>query len=100
MLTISEQAIQQLLELKGRQGTGSSIVRIGILSGSSTGPNLGVMIDAADENDEIFTFGTLEVVIDKALLAFCRSISVEYVLSEGGGCGRGGGFKITPQNPV
>ena len=99
MLDISNEAVQQLKEFKGRQES-DSCVRIGILSGQAAGSKLGVTIDVANEKDETFTFDGLEVVVDKALLDYCKSISVEFVLTEGGGCGSGGGFKITPQNPL
>lgn len=99
MLEISSQAVQQLKELKNRQGPQLS-VRIGILSGQVTGSNLGVTMDEASERDQVFTFDGLEVIADRALLEFCKSISVEFVLSDSGGCGSGGGFKIVPQNPL
>ncbi len=99
MLEISSQAIQQLKELKDRQGPNSA-VRIGILSGQATGSNLGVTTDITTEKDEIFDFDGLQVIVDKALMAFCKSISIEFVLTEGGGCGSGGGFRITPKNSL
>lgn len=99
MLDISSEAIQQLKEFKDKQGPDSSI-RIGILSGHVAGSKLGVTTDIANDKDEMFTFNGLEIVVDKALLDYCESISVEFVLTEGGGCGSGGGFKITPQKPL
>lgn len=99
MLDVSREAVQQLKEFKNRQGPDSPI-RIGILSGQATGSKLGVTTDVASEKDEIFTFDGLEIVVDKALLNYCKSISVEFVLTAGGGCGSGGGFKIIPQNPL
>jgi len=99
MLDISNEAVQQLKELKDRQGPDSSI-RIGILSGQAAGAKLGVTTDIANEKDEMFTFDGLEIVVDRALLDYCESITVEFVLIEGGGCGSGGGFKITSQNPL
>lgn len=99
MIEIAEEAVQQLREFKERRGPGSC-VRIGILSGSTTGPTLGVTIDERNESDELFSYDGFDVIVDKALLSYCRKISVEFVLQEGGGCSSGGGFKITPSNPV
>ncbi len=97
MIVISEEAQKQLREYKERQGPNSQ-VRIGIMSGSSTGPNLGISMDDVSDGDEIFPFDGFEIIVEKGLLEFCATISVEYVLTSGGGCGSGGGFKIIPEN--
>lgn len=99
MLKISNQAVQQLVEYRNRRGPGAC-VRVGIMSGSTTGPALGITIDDKTEADEVFTFDSLEVVIDKQLLNFCESVTVDYVLQKGGGCGVGGGFRVTAKNRV
>jgi Fe-S cluster assembly iron-binding protein IscA len=98
MMDITGEAVQQLKEFRGRKGP-DSYVRIGILSGSTSGASLGVTIDDKSDKDEVFSFDDLNVIIDKALLAYCETIEVEYVLQQGGGCG-GGGFKITPKNAL
>ncbi|MBM9604877.1 iron-sulfur cluster biosynthesis family protein [Desulfopila inferna] len=98
MLNITKEAAQQLKEFRERRGPDSS-VRLGILSGNKSGASLGVIVDEKTDSDKTFSFDGLEVIIDKALLEYCENIEVEYVLQEGGGCG-GGGFKITPRNPV
>ncbi len=98
MLNITKEAVQQLKEFRERRGPDSP-VRLGILSGNTSGALLGVVVDEKTDSDKIFSFDGLEVIIDKALLEYCETIEVEYVLQEGGGCG-GGGFKITPRNPI
>ena len=99
MVKISQQAVQQLQEYRDRRGP-ESCVRIGILSGSTTGPSLGISIDDRKETDEIFEYGELRVIIDRPLLEYCEEISVDYVLQKGGGCSSGGGFQIRARNPV
>lgn len=98
MLNISKEAVQQLIEFKSRRGP-DRFVRIGILSGSTSGPSLGVTIDDKGENDEQFSFEGLQLIVDKALLGFCETITVEYVQQKGGSCSSGG-FKLTPKNKV
>lgn len=95
MIEISKQARQQLQEFRDRRGP-DGCVRIGILSGSTSGPSLGVVVDDKSDSDTLFDFDGLEVIIDKALLEYCQEITVDYVQQEGGGCGSGG-FRITPK---
>ncbi len=99
MLNITEHAIAQLKEFKERRGPGAS-VRIGILSGSTSGPSLGITMDDKTEADEAYSFDDFEVIIDKSLLTYCETIDVDYVVQDGGGCGSGAGFKIVAKNPL
>ena len=98
MLDISSEAVQQLKEFKERKAP-ESYVRIGIVSGTSTGSPLGVLVDEKTEKDTLCSFDGLELIIDSALLQYCQKISIEYVQQESAGCGAGG-FKITPQNSL
>ena len=98
MMNITGEAVQQLKEFKERRAP-DSYVRIGIVSGTTTGPSLGVLADKKTDKDTICSFDDLEVIIDTALLQYCQKISVEYVQQESAGCGSGG-FKITPQNSL
>lgn len=98
MIEIDKEAVKQLKIFRESSGS-ESCVRIGILSGSTSGPTLGVSIDDRTDRDEAFFYDDLEVIIDKALLNYCEKIDVEFVLQEGGGCG-GAGFRITPKNPI
>ncbi len=99
MLNISEHAVMQLKEFRARRGP-NAFVRVGILSGSGSGPSLGITIDDKLDTDEQYSFDDLTVIIDRALLSYCETIDVEYVLQEGGGCGSGAGFKIVAKNPI
>lgn len=98
MMKISGEAVQQLKEFKERKAP-DNYVRIGIVSGTTTGPSLGIIADEKTEKDTVCSFDGLEVIIDSALLQYCQKISVEYVQQESAGCG-GGGFKITPQKSL
>lgn len=98
MLNITREAVRQLKEYRERRGA-DSFVRLGILSGNTRGASLGILVDDKTDNDEVFSFDGLEVIIDKALLEYCANIEVEYVLQEGGGCS-GAGFRITPKKSI
>ena len=98
MLDISREAVQQLKEFKGRRAP-ESWVRIGIVSGSTSGPSLGVLVDDKADTDTVYSFDDLEVIIDTALLEYCRKIKVEYVQQDSAGCG-GGGFQIVPEQSL
>jgi len=98
MIEIDKEAVQQLKNFREPSGS-ESCVRIGILSGSTSGPMLGVSVDEKTDRDEVFTYDDLEVIIDKALLSYCEEIAVEFVMQEGGGCG-GAGFRITPRKEI
>ncbi|HKJ66034.1 MAG TPA: hypothetical protein VJ969_11570 [Desulfopila sp.] len=98
MIEVDKGAVEQLKQFREQSGT-DSCVRIGILSGSTSGPTLGVSVDDKTDRDEVFSYGDLEVIIDKALLSYCEIIAVEFVYQEGGGCS-GAGFRITPQKPI
>ena len=67
------------------------------MSGSSSSPNLGVVCDNEVEADLKYSYDDLEVIIDKSLLEYCETISVDFVKTDTGGCSADGGFKITPK---
>lgn len=98
MLDITREAIQQLKEFKERNAP-ESHVRIGIVSGSSTGPSLGILVDDKADSDTVCTFENLEIIIDTALLQYCRKISVDYVQQDSAGC-RGTGFQIVSEQDL
>lgn len=99
MLNISDHAVVQLKEFKARRGP-KSCVRIGILSGSTSGPSLGITVDDKTDADTVFSYDELEVIIDEALMSYCEVIDVDYVHQDGGGCGSGAGFKIVAKKPL
>ena len=96
MVEISEKAIEKLLEIQQQDDEGKP-VRIGLVSGSSTGPNLGVLCDSRAETDQSFSYGELEVIVDEKLLTYCQKISIEFVQNDVSACSADGGFKISPQ---
>ncbi|MDJ0622178.1 MAG: hypothetical protein QNJ17_04380 [Desulfocapsaceae bacterium] len=98
MLDISKEAIQQLKEFKGRRAP-ESWVRIGIVSGSSSGPSLGVLVDDKLDTDTVYNFDDLEVIIDTALIQYCQKITVEYVQQDSAACGSGG-FQIISEQSI
>lgn len=95
MIRISKEAEQQLKEYKERRGADSS-VRIGIVSGNSSGSMLGISIDEEKNSDTRFSYDGFELIVDTQLLQFCEEIEVEFILKQEAGCGSGG-LKITPK---
>lgn len=98
MLEISNEAVQQLKEFKERKAP-DCYVRIGIVSGNTSGPSLGVLVDDKADTDTVCNFDDLEIIIDTALLQYCRKISIEYVQKDTEGC-RGTGFQIIPEQSL
>ena len=62
MMNISDHAIQQLKEFKERKAP-DSYVRIGIVSGTTTGPSLGILADEKTAKDTVCSFDDLEVIL-------------------------------------
>lgn len=99
MLEMTELAIEKLKAFQKIENKNQP-VRIALVSGSSTGPNLGVSCDEQLESDVAFEFDDLLVIIDEPLINYCEKITVDFVKNEAAGCSAEGGFKIVPQNTL
>lgn len=96
MIDISKEAVQQLKEYKEKNAP-DSYIRIGIVSGTTSGASLGVVADDKKDKDTVVNLEGLDVLIDTALLQYCETISIEYIQQDSAACGSGA-FKITPKN--
>ncbi len=96
MISITEECIEQLKLYEEEEGS-DLLIRVAVMSGAEKSPNLGIMMDERSENDDMFSFGELKVIIEKKLMEYCRNIVIEYVRTERDGCAVSGGFKIHPE---
>ena len=76
MLELTDLAVKKLKEFQEVEGPEQS-VRVAIVSGSAKSPNLGIVSDDATEADEVFDFDGLPLIIDKALMEYCKKIEIE-----------------------
>ncbi len=102
MLDVSPEALEKLTEMVAAQGGERSGVRIAVMGGGGQGPGLGLVVDAPGENDLVVDQRGTALIIDRSLLAYCRSISIDFTSGSAGRCGgaSGSGFIITPEQPV
>jgi Fe-S cluster assembly iron-binding protein IscA len=92
----------KLAEMVAAQGGAASGVRIAVMGGGSQGPGLGLVVDAPGENDLVVDQRGTALIIDRSLMEYCRSISIDFTTGSAGRCGgvSGSGFIITPEQPV
>ncbi len=99
MIEITAEALEQLQAYHESEG-GSKPVRLAIMSGASSSPNLGIMVEEKNDKDVSFDFDGFEVIIDQGLLDYCKNIHIEFVSAEGESCSVAGGLKITPEQAL
>jgi Fe-S cluster assembly iron-binding protein IscA len=73
------------------------VIRISVMSGSCSGPNLRISLDEEREDDCVFDMDGIKIIVNKELLATCGSIQMDHselrsTCSCSGGCG---GFRIS-----
>lgn len=102
MLKVSEEALEKLGELLSAQGGENSAIRVAVMGGVSNSSGLGLIVDESQHSDKLFSFGAIPLIIERNLLDYCQSITIEFKTGKGGTCGgnSGSGFIITPENPV
>lgn len=102
MIQVTDEAHLKLDELLQAEGSEESAVRVAVMGGGSQGPALGLLVDEASESDKRYDVGGLPMIIDAALLDYCRSITIDFTVGSQGKCGgaSGSGFIITPEQPL
>jgi Fe-S cluster assembly iron-binding protein IscA len=102
MLEVSPEALVKLAEMVAAQGGATSGIRIAVMGGGAQGPGLGLVVDAPGRNDVIFDQQGTALIIDRNLIEYCRSISIDFTTGSAGRCGgvSGSGFVITPEQPI
>ena len=91
-----------LRELLSAEGGERAAVRIAVMGGGTRGPSLGLVVDEAGTGDKAYDVGGVPVIIERNLIAYCRSVTIDFTVGAGGACGgsSGSGFVIAPENPV
>ena len=102
MLEVSEEALEKLAELLAAQDNGEAAVRIAIMGGGADSPCLGIIVDDIRESDVLIQKGDTPLIIDRNLIEYCRTISIDFKTGSSGRCGgsSGSGFIITPEQPI
>ena len=102
MIQVTEEAWTKLEELLHSQGGEHSAIRIAVMGGGSRGPGLGLIVDEAGTDDLSYDVEGLVLIIDRGLLEYCRSVTIDFAVGAEGKCGgaSGSGFLIVPANPL
>ena len=78
MLNVTERAIAAIKEYMRGQELDSPI-RISVMHGSCSGPNLRLSADRVRENDYIAVHQDIRFVINRELMAECGAIQVDFI---------------------
>ena len=102
MIQVTEEALTKLEELLSSQGGEHSAIRVAVMGGGSKGPGLGLVVDGAGVDDVTYDVEGVLLIIDRGLLDYCRSVTIDFTIGAEGKCGgaSGSGFLIEPENPV
>ncbi len=102
MLEVSEQALEKLSELLSAQDSREAAIRIAVMGGGAGSPCLGIIVDDVRETDVIYQLDEIPVIVDSNLIAWCKSITIDFTTGISGRCGgaSGSGFIITPEQPI
>ena len=100
MLHIQDEAVEHLRTLL-TEGGETGAIRIAVMGGAH-GTGLGLIIDEAGDDDLQITHGDIPVIIDKKLMAYCKTITIGFREADKGSCGgsSGGGFLLNAENPL
>jgi iron-sulfur cluster assembly accessory protein len=88
MFTVSKKAGEMMTEFM-RQREKPSSIRILLKGGGCAGSSLGLALDEATPNDEIFEHDGVSYIVEKGLFSEVQHIAVEYVESP-----YGNGFQV------
>ena len=102
MIQVTEEALTKLEELRGSQGGKHSAIRLAVMGGGAAGPGLGLIVDEAGPEDVSYDVEGVVLIIDRGLLEYCRSVTIDFTTGEEGKCGgaSGSGFLIETEKPV
>ncbi|WP_028585417.1 IscA/HesB family protein [Desulfogranum mediterraneum] len=94
MFEITPSALENLSAYLKDNNTESAI-RVAAMQGGCSGPTLGLALDQISDNDQVFTEGQLQFLVEKELLAACGTIKVEFIEA-----GSRSGFAISSTHPL
>ncbi len=100
MLKIDAEAEEHLANLLTGEDEHAAI-RIAVMGGAQ-GAGFGLVIDEAGGDDLKIAHKNLSFIIDKKLMAYCKSIRIGFRKGNEGGCGgsSGSGFLISSEIPL
>ncbi|WP_136799636.1 hypothetical protein [Desulfosediminicola ganghwensis] len=101
MLEITEEAMKFFPDLR-QEGDHRPAIRIAVMGTGGTDTGLGLVPDEILENDLATQHGEFTVVIDKKLMEYCQSITIDFSHGEPNRCASLSkrGFAIKAKNPV
>ncbi len=101
MLEITEDAVKHLAEV-GENMTTNDVIRIAVMGNGGTKSGLGLIIDQTMQTDIVSTHGEYTVAIDKNLMEYCKTITIDFTNGEPNRCDSLSkrGFLITAENPL
>ncbi len=92
-IVLTDQAVQKLKTAMQREGAGpEKALRIGVVGGGCSGFSYTMGFDDPKDDDAVFTFGDVRVVIDPASREYLDGTVIDYVTGL-----HGAGFKF--ENP-
>lgn len=94
MIKLTETAIQEVKRIRNKQGDQNQYLRLGVESGGCSGLNYKMSFDdKIGEQDKLYDFDGIKVVVDIRSLLYLMGMSLDYT-----GELLGGGFKFTNPN--
>ncbi len=96
MITMTTDAVQQLKDFLGEQGTPEHALRVFVSPGGCSGLQYGMTIDEQpDEGDEVILTEGVKVLVDNFSAMYLEGAEIDYVNSL-----MGGGFTVRNPNAV
>ncbi len=96
MITITDAAVERIKEMIKEQGEEGLLLRVGVKGGGCSGLSYGMGFDTKkEENDELLSYGDLDVVIDKESAPILKGVVIDYKQNM-----MGGGFTIDNPNAI
>jgi len=94
MIQVSDTAIKEITRIKEKQGSQEQYLRLGVESGGCSGLNYKMSFETkVGEQDKLFDFNGLKVVVDIRSMLYLMGMTLDYT-----GELLGGGFKFVNPN--
>ncbi|MFN7973746.1 MAG: iron-sulfur cluster insertion protein ErpA [Acidobacteriota bacterium] len=81
MLTLTESAVTQVREMKKTENLPDKALRVFVEAGGCSGFSYGMQFDEKREDDNVMTFGDVEVVVDPKSAQYLEGLEVDFVTS-------------------
>ena len=90
---VTDRAVEEVLKIAKENKVEEPVLRIRVVPGGCSGYQYAMGFDKVEEEDYIFEFGNLKVVIDQHSMPFVNGAELDYVVDF-----MGGGFTIRNPN--